>query len=66
MKLLLVFITRVFLTIVAFGSALLAVMMFLEDLSYFRTWVTIILAIAVAVFVGWPQIKWWRKFLKED
>jgi len=66
MKLLLIFITRVFLTLIAFGAAALVLIMFSEDLSYFPTWMTIILSALIAVFVGWPQIKWWKKFLKED
>ena len=66
MKLLLIFITRVFLTLIAFGAAVLAVTMFSEGLSYFSTWATIIVSALIAVFVGWSQIKWWKKFLKED
>lgn len=66
MKLLLIFITRVFLTLIACGAAIIAIMLFSENLSYFSTWVSILVSTLVAILVGWPQIKWWKKFLKEE
>lgn len=70
MKTLLVFVTRLFLTLVSIGLAIWCMYVIVEirsnDYTAFEATAAIMFSGIGAWYIGKPQWDWWKKFLSED